>query len=214
MTQATMTQPCSEVTDREQYYLEQIESLQKEKMTLRKSQEGERKDSLQQHSSLEVEAEDLRDQLREAEKTKCQLLFQVEEIEDHRDNMQADLRRRIEELKGDMSRYSDLHELEKKTLRRDYEARISEVIEERRRYEDRIKDLELQLSTLRQELEIVGVSIANDLVEFDSDIGNIYDNDGDLLTKIRELVKSEYAYRETIREADKIMSSHVTTYKQ
>merc|ERR1739842_44680 len=79
----------------------------------------------------------------------------------------------IEELKGDMSRYSDLHELEKKTLRRDYEARISEVIEERRRYEDRIKDLELQLSTLRQELEIVGVSIANDLVEFDSDIGNM-----------------------------------------
>merc|ERR1712128_290830 len=113
---------------------------------------------------------------------------------------------------------------------------------ERRRYEDRIKDLELQLSTLRQELEIVGVSIANDLVEFDSDIGNMLiqnhgnsngssrhdDNDGDLLTKIRELVKSEtsfrqkitelekkeYAYRETIREADKIMSSHVTTYKQ
>jgi len=239
--QATMTELCSEVTDREEFYLQQIESLQKEKMTLRKSQEGERKNSLEQHSSLEGEAEELKAQLREAENTKCQLLFQIEEIEDQRDNMQADLRRRIEELKGDMSRYSDLHELEKKALRRDYEARISEVIDERRRYEDRVKDLELQLSTLRQELEIVGVSIANDLVEFDSDAGNMLnqnqgkssgswhnDADGGLLHKIRELVKSEtsfrqkitelekkeYAYRETIREADKIMSSHVTTYKQ
>ena len=49
---------------------------------------------------------------------------------------------------------SDLHEQEKKALRRDFDARLVELSEERQRYADRVTDLEQQLAALRQELEV------------------------------------------------------------
>ncbi|XP_063604529.1 protein lava lamp-like isoform X5 [Penaeus indicus] len=238
-TQATMTVDNTGPTEREQFYLEQIESLQREKINLRKGHDNERRDSLQQHSDLEEEMEAVRQQLEEAERDKCHLLFRLEEAQDERDEVKKNLLVRIEELKGDMSRYNDLYELEKKALRREYEARLAEQEKERGRQDERMRQLEHQLSTFRQELEIVGVSIAGDLVEYDNGCESVLgsgrrssaragDSDGELVEKIRELVKSETAlrqricdlekkecaYRETIREADKIMSSHVTSYKQ
>lgn len=238
-TQATMTVDNTGPTEREQFYLEQIESLQREKINLRKGHDNERRDSLQQHSDLEEEMEAVRQQLEEAERDKCHLLFRLEEAQDERDEVKKNLLVRIEELKGDMSRYNDLYELEKKALRREYEARLAEQEKERGRQDERMRQLEHQLSTFRQELEIVGVSIAGDLVEYDTGCESVLgsgrrssarsgDSDGELVEKIRELVKSETAlrqkicdlekkecaYRETIREADKIMSSHVTSYKQ
>nr|XP_027210972.1 golgin subfamily A member 6-like protein 22 [Penaeus vannamei] len=234
-TQATMTVDNTGPTEREQFYLEQIESLQREKINLRKGHDNERRDSLQQHSDLEEEMEAVRQQLEEAERDKCHLLFRLEEAQDERDEIKKNLLVRIEELKGDMSRYNDLYELEKKALRREYEARLAEQEKERGRQDERMRQLEHQLSTFRQELEIVGVSIAGDLVEYDTGCESVLgsgrrssarsgDSDGELVEKIRELVKSETAlrqkicdlekkecaYRETIREADKIMSSHVT----
>ncbi|KAG7156072.1 hypothetical protein Hamer_G023566 [Homarus americanus] len=237
--QATMTQKTESLSEREQYYLEQIEFLQKEKINLRKGQDNDRRDSLQQHRDLEGEINDVRLQLEEAARDKCSLLFRLEEAQDEKEEVRRNLLLRIEELKGDMSRYNDLHELEKKTLRQEFDARLQGVQKERNHQEERVRQLELQLSTLRQELEIVGVSIANDLVDMDSHMENVLscgrksptkhsEDNSDLLDKIRELVKSETnlrqkiydlekkecAYRETIREADKIMSSHVTSYKQ
>ncbi|XP_042862245.1 myosin-9-like isoform X8 [Penaeus japonicus] len=234
-TQATMTLDSTGPTEREQFYLEQIESLQKEKMNLRKGHDNERRDSLQQHNDMEEEIEAVRQQLEEAERDKCHLLFRLEEAQDEREEVKKNLLVRIEELKGDMSRYNDLYELEKKALRREYEARLAEQEKERGRQDDRMRQLEHQLSTFRQELEIVGVSVAGDFVEYDNVLNSgrrpptrLGENDGELVEKIRELVKSETslrqkicdlekkecAYRETIREADKIMSSHVTSYKQ
>ncbi|KAK8731651.1 hypothetical protein OTU49_007407, partial [Cherax quadricarinatus] len=237
--QATMTLKTESVTEREQFYLEQIEFLQREKIILRKGQDNERRDSLQQHHDLEGEINEIRYQLEEATRDKCTLLFRLEEVQDEKEDIKRNLLVRIEELKGDMSRYNDLHELEKNTLRKEHEAQLQELEKERNQQEERVRHLELQLATFRQELEIVGISIANDLVQMDSHGESVHscgrksplkcsEGDSDVLKKIRELVKSETdlrqkiydlekkecAYRETIREADKIMSSHVTSYKQ
>ncbi|XP_071547475.1 uncharacterized protein [Panulirus ornatus] len=237
--QATMTQKSESLSEREQFYLEQIEALQKEKINLRKGQDHERRDSLQHHRNLEEEVNEVRLQLEEAERDRCNLLFRLEEAHDEKEEVKRNLLLRIEELKGDISRYNDLHELEKKALRQDFDAQLREVEKERNHHEEQVRQLEFQLSTFRQELEIVGVAVANDLVEMDSEMENVLSHNrkspmknseggGDLLEKIRELVKSEAslrqkiydlekkecAYRETIREADKIMSSHVTAYKK
>nr|XP_045623165.1 protein lava lamp-like isoform X3 [Procambarus clarkii] len=236
--QATMTLKAESLTEREQFYLEQIESLQREKINLRKGQDNERRDSIQQHCDLEGEINEIRFELEEATRDKCKLLFRLEETQDEKEEIRRNLLVRIEELKGDMSRYNELHELEKKALRKEYDAQLQEVEKEGKQREERVQQLELQLSTFRQELEMVGISIANDL-DMDSDMENVHscgrkspmkcsEADGDVLKKIRELVKSETdlrqkiydlekkecAYRETIHEADKIMSSHVTSYKQ
>ena len=55
---------------------------------------------------------------------------------------------------GDCCSLSDLHEQEKKALRRDFDARLCEATEERRRYAERVQELEQQLGALRQELEV------------------------------------------------------------
>ncbi|XP_068202288.1 uncharacterized protein [Palaemon carinicauda] len=236
--QSTMTFTSEGPTEREQYYIEQIEALQREKMNLRKGHETDRRDSLQQHSNLEEVMEEMRQELQEAKEDNCTLVFRLEETQDKNDEIKHNFVHKIEELKGDISRYKEMYEQEKRSLQKDHELRVKEVERERDLQEERVHQLEVRLNSFRQELEIVGVSLATDLVEFDSDIENVLSqsspssmkcsDDGELIRKIRELVKSETAlrqkiydlekkecaYRETIREADKIMSSHVTSYKQ
>ncbi|XP_045138190.1 rootletin-like isoform X11 [Portunus trituberculatus] len=237
--QGTMTAKSESVSEREKYYLEQIENLQKEKMSLRKGHESERRNSLQQHNDLEGEVQEVRQQLAEVEHEKCKLLIRLEEAQEKDEEMKNNYLNRIEELKSDMSRYKDLYEMEKKALIGDHKTKLLEVEKERGRLEERVHQLELQISTFRQELEIVGTSVAQDIVEMDTDIGTVISHNkkssmekphcaGEIVEKIRQLVKSETglrqriydlekkecAYRETIGEADKIMSSHVTSYKQ
>ncbi|KAK3856910.1 hypothetical protein Pcinc_036809 [Petrolisthes cinctipes] len=237
--QATMTPKCVSLSEREEYYLEQIENLQKEKMNLRKGHDNERRDSLQHHTDLEGELLEVRSQLEEAERDKCRLLFRLEEIQDEKETIKRNLLQRIEEIKGDMGRYNDIFELEKKSLQKAHNSQLHEAEKERSRLDERVRQLEFQISTFKQELEIVGVAVANDLVEMDAEMESVLSqstkstikhgaSDGELVNKIRELVKSETslrqriydlekkecAYHETIREADKIMSSHVTSYKQ
>lgn len=236
--QSTMTFTSEGPTEREQYYLEQIEALQREKINLRKGHETDRRDSLQQHSDLEEVMEEMRQELQVAKEDNCTLVFRLEETQDKNEEMKQNYVHKIEELKGDMSRYKEMYEQEKKSLQKDYELRVKEVEKLRDLQEERVHQLEIQLANFRQELEIVGVSLATDLVEFDTDMENVLSqggpssmkcaDDGELIRKIRELAKSETAlrqkiydlekkecaYRETIREADKIMSSHVTSYKQ
>ena len=203
--------------------------------------------SLQHYTDLEIELKDLKEKLEEAEKDKCNLIFRLEEIEDSRDLARRDMLKRVEELKGDMNRNNDIYDMEKSALQRGYEARLQEVLEDRSRQESRVRELEQQLTSLRHELEAFGGVIASDLCELDtgdtqssivsfktstSKSGQMSPvlfkscSDGELLDKIRYLVKSESslrqkigdlekkesAYRETIEEADTIMSSHVTSY--
>lgn len=165
---------------------------------------------MQQHNDMEEEIEAVRQQLEEAERDKCHLLFRLEEAQDEREEVKKNLLVRIEELKGDMSRYNDLYELEKKALRREYEARLAEQEKERGRQDDRMRQLEHQLSTFRQELEIVGVSVAGDFVEYDNVLNSgrrpptrLGENDGELVEKIRELVKSETSLRQKICDLEK-----------
>ncbi|KAK4305379.1 hypothetical protein Pmani_022723 [Petrolisthes manimaculis] len=237
--QATMTPKCVSLSEREEYYLEQIEHLQKEKMNLRKGHDNERRDSLQHHRDLEGELLEVRSQLEEAEHDKGRLLFRLEEIQDEKETIKSNLLQRIEEIKGDMGRYNDIFELEKKSLQKSHDSQLHKAEKERSRLDERVRQLEFQISTFKQELEIVGVAVANDLVEMDAEMESVLSqstkstikhgaSDGELVNKIRELVKSETslrqriydlekkecAYHETIREADKIMSSHVTSYKQ
>ncbi|XP_063862381.1 uncharacterized protein LOC135101930 isoform X4 [Scylla paramamosain] len=237
--QGTMTAKNESVSEREKYYLEQIENLQKEKMSLRKGHESERRNSLQQHHDLEGEVQEVRQQLAEVEHEKCKLLIRLEEAQEKDEEMKNNYLNRIEELKSDMSRYNDLYEMEKKALIGDHKTKLLEVEKERGRLEERVHQLELQISTFRQELEIVGASVAHDIVEMDTEMETVVSHNskssvekahcaGEIVEKIRQLVKSETglrqriydlekkecAYRETIREADKIMSSHVTSYKQ
>lgn len=169
---------------------------------------------MQHHRDLEEEVNEVRLQLEEAERDRCNLLFRLEEAQDEKEEVKRNLLLQIEELKGDISRYNDIHELEKKALRQDYDARLHEVEKERNQQEEQVRQLGLQLSTFRQELEIVGVSVANDLVEMDSEMENVLshsvkspmkksEGDGDLLEKIRELVKSEASLRQKIYDLEK-----------
>ncbi|XP_076028871.1 uncharacterized protein LOC143017827 isoform X3 [Oratosquilla oratoria] len=240
---ATMTIDLSQMlTDREQFYLEQIEALQKEKMSLRKEYENERVDSLNQHQDHEDEMNLLRLKIEEIEREKCSLLFKLEESDDQKEALRQEMLSRIEVLKGDMTRYNELHDLEIKALKREYEDKLKELVKDRTRHEKRADDMEGQLKTLRTELEVFSVSIAHDLVQMDTAMedalqtqeckdvpsNNPEGESNELLTRLRELIRSESAlkqkiaefektecaYRETIKEADKIMSSHVTSYRQ
>lgn len=121
---------------------------------------------------------------------------------------------RIEELKSDMSRYKDLYELEKKKLVEDHNAKLHESQKNREHLEECVHQLELQISTFRQELEITGTHGAQDIVEMDAEMENIVSHgskitmkktrcDGDVLEKIRELVKSETNLRQRIYDLEK-----------
>lgn len=152
--------------------------------------------------------------LDEANRDKCHLLFKLEEVQDEKEEIQRNLLLRIEELKGDISRYNELYELEKKSLQKDFDVRLHEVQKERNQQEERVRQLEHQLSTFRQELEIVGVSITSDLVEMDAEMDSVLshgkqshtkhtEGDRELLEKIRELVKSETSLRQRIYDLEK-----------
>lgn len=164
---STMTIGEDLLSQRERYYLQQIETLQDEKMAFRKDQEQERQDQLQQCRALQAELEAVQDQLAEGERQRAMLQCRLEEAREQRETTGRDLHRRLEEMRGDMSRCSDLHEMEKKALRRDFDARLSEIGDDRRRCADRVHELEQQLLALRQELEVVGVAIVTDMTGFD-----------------------------------------------
>lgn len=152
--------------------------------------------------------------MQESEHDKCKLLFRLEEAQEKTEEMKNSYLHRIEELKSDMSRYKDLYELEKKTLIEDHKVKLLESQKEREHLEERVHQLELQISTFRQELEIVGMSVTHDGVEMDAEMENVTLNsskssinkthyDGDILKKIRELVKSETSLRQRIYDLEK-----------
>lgn len=118
-----MTMKCESVSEREKYYLEQIEHLQREKMSLRKGHESERRNSLQYHHDLEGEIQEVRQQLTEAEHDKCKMMFRLEEAQEKEEEIKKNYLNRIEELKSDMSRYKDLYEMEKKALIDDHKTK-------------------------------------------------------------------------------------------
>ena len=176
---------------------------------------------MQYHTDLLNEVKDLQEKLAESEKDKCNILFKLEEIEDSRDLARRDMQKRVEEIKGDMNRSADLHNMEKSAMQRGYEARIQEILEDRSRQESRVRDLEQQLATLRQELETFGGAIASDLIELDTEGSDDKSSsgdkrgsrtyfkagsDGELLDKVRELIKSESSLRQKIGELEKKVS--------
>lgn len=176
--------------------------------------DSERRSSLQQHRDLEGEVQEVRQQLQESEHDKCKLLFRLEEAQQKNEEMKNSYLHRIEELKSDMSRYKDLYELEKKTVVEDHKAKLLESQKEREQLEECVHQLELLIATFRQELEIVGTSVAHDIVEMDAEMENITSHgskspikktqcNGDILEKIRELVKSETSLRQRVYDLEK-----------
>lgn len=183
-------------------------------MVLHQGHDNERRDSLQHHRDLEGELLEVRSQLEEAERDKCRLLFRLEEIQDEKENIRRNLLQRIEELKGDMTRYNDIFELEKRSLQKAHDGQLQESEKERSRMDERVRQLEFQIATFKQELEIVGVAVANDLVEMDAEMESVLSqgtkstvkncaSDGELVNKIRELVKSETSLRQRIYDLEK-----------
>lgn len=186
--------------------------------------DSERRNSLQQHRDLEGEIEEVKQQLQESDHDKCKLLFRFEEVQEKNEEMKNSYLHRIEELKSDMSRYKDLFELEKRTLVEDHKAKLLESQKDRERLEERVHKLELQISTIRQELEIVGSSVSHDNVEMDAEMENITLHsgkssmnkaryDGDILEKIRELVKSETNLRQRIYDLEKKVQCELITFE-
>lgn len=156
----------------------------------------------------------MRQQLTEAEHEKCKLLFRLEEAQEKEEEIKNNYLNRIEELKSDMSRYKDLYEMEKKALIDDHKAKLHEAEKERGRLEERVHQLELQISTFRQELEIVGASAGQDIVEMDTEMETVLSHGskspvketdcvGEILEKIRQLVKSETGLRQRIYDLEK-----------
>ena len=156
----------------------------------------------------------MRQQLAEAEHDKCKLLIHLEEAQEKEEEIKNNYLNRIEELKSDMARYKDLYEMEKRALIDDHKAKLFEVEKERGRLEERVHQLGLQISTFRQELEIVGSSGTQDMVEMDTEMETVLSHNnkasvketnrsGEILAKIRHLVKSETGLRQRIYDLEK-----------
>ncbi|XP_018012551.1 uncharacterized protein LOC108669665 [Hyalella azteca] len=229
----TMTVQKDLLSQREDLYLGQIETLQQEKIALRKECEQERSTSLHACRALQEALQEAQEQARAGERARAELQCELDELSEQRDAATVQLNKRIQQLTADLARSSDVHEAEKAALRRDYDARVAEVAAERRRYAERSAQLERNLRDLRTELQVVGVAMVADMTGFegrphdansaaikaDMEDGGQQeaDHDGqssDMMDKIRRLVKSEAAARAKIIELEKKESAYRQTIQE
>lgn len=218
------------LSDREEFYISQIESLQKERKILREDKENEQSALINQMQTMKGNLGKLQLNLEESQKDNCRLLFKLEEAQNVIKNSEIELQRQAKKLKTDFTQSVEVYQQEQKGMQDQYEEKIAELKQSIDMHEQRFKALLQQYSILQHELEPYFYNSVDSVDEYGCDEGNNgkIQTTKDLLSAVRELVRSESltkqslrelekkesAYRETINEADRIMSNHVTIYTQ
>ncbi|XP_065579015.1 golgin subfamily B member 1-like isoform X2 [Artemia franciscana] len=206
----------------EKFYLDQIDSLQKEKVGLRRSYEEEKQKMVQKVEELTENLKLAEKQIEEGLEKQHSLNEQIKQYECGKEKSTNETSNRIKFLESELRQLDEFYRkemtLQKQAFLKDYE----ELGAKENDSQIKIKKLRGLLNDICQELEFDMKKRPETTSDFASISEFVFDDDsGDILIeRVRNLIheecalrqknidleRKERAYRETLQEADAIMS--------
>lgn len=160
---------------------------------------------IEQVHTIKCEMEGLRLTLETVQKEKCQLLFQLEEVQEFLRRSDLTLENQAKELKREFNKSVEVYQQEQKAMQDDYDEKISEMNERLEFHEQRFTALLQQYSILQHELEPYFQGGSDSVEDYSSGEGTGAKilTTKDLLSAVRELVKAETFAKQKLTELEK-----------